>query len=106
MIAKKIDAMHSRFGFADGICGDCPHFLRYRYHDRCLLKCMAYGLTHSEATDWRVKWQACGMKDKEMDENYTPVFELVKGKRECAVPEQCEGQVKMELQIQHDEGMR
>ena len=94
---KKIDAMHVRFGIADGICGDCPHFLRYRYHDKCLLKCRAYGLTHSDATDWRVKWSACGMKDKEIDEDYTPVFELVKGQRMLAVPEQCDGQIEMKI---------
>lgn len=99
MTEKKIRAMHARFGRSDGICGDCPHFVRYRYHDRILLKCEAYGLTHSEATDWRVKWSACGMKDLSVPDDYIPVFDRVKGQRERGVPAQCDGQVEMELTL-------
>ena len=93
---KKIDAMHDRYGYADGICGDCPHFVRYRYHDKNLLKCEAYGLTHSEATDWRVRWHACGMKEHPLPEDHRPVFDTVKGQRE-RVHGQLDGQIEMEI---------
>ncbi len=35
------------------------------YHDMILRKCTVYGATHSEASDWRKKYVACGMYDKE-----------------------------------------
>lgn len=92
---KKIDAMHNHYGYSDGICGDCPHFVRFRYHDNVLLKCRAYGLSHSEATDWRVKWPACGLKGKSLPADYMPVFDLVKGLKECLC-EQVKGQISMD----------
>lgn len=95
MTHKKIEAMHDRYGRSDGICGECEHFLRYRYHDKNLLKCKAYGLTHSEATDWRVKWPACGLKEHPLSEDYRHVFDLIKGKREY-VDDQIEGQISIE----------
>ena len=96
MIAKKIDAMHATYGIADGICGDCPHFLRHRYHDKILLKCRAYGLTHSEATDWRKRWQCCGLRDLPIPKD-APVFDRIKGQRTHVPEPQCEGQMMMEL---------
>ena len=96
MIAKKIEAMHIRFGTVDGICGDCPHFVEGLYHDKKLFKCKAYGLTHSEATDWRKRWVACGLKDLPLPDE-TPVFDRIKGQREYAPMQQCEGQVRMDL---------
>ena len=97
MIMKKINAMRVRYGSAEGVCGTCPHFLRYLYHDKRLLKCKAYGLTHSEATDWRVSYPACGLKDKELPEDFTPVFDLVKGKRAYVPLDQLDGQVGMDI---------
>ena len=95
MMNKKIDAMHNHYGYSDGICGDCPHFIRFRYHDKVLLKCRAYGLTHSEATDWRVKWPACGQKEHPLPEDHKPVFDLIKGQRENTY-KPIEGQISME----------
>lgn len=95
-LLKKIDAMHATYGTADGICGDCPHFLRHRYHDKVLLKCRAYGLTHSEATDWRVKYAACGLKDLPLPDEPC-VFDRIKGQREYIPQQECEGQVRMDI---------
>ena len=95
MIAKKIDAMHSIYGAAEGICGDCPHFVRFRYHDRVLLKCRAYGLTHSEATDWRVKYAACGLKDLSIPDMDIPMIDRLRGKREYIPEPQCDGQISI-----------
>ena len=94
MNAKKIDAMHVRFGTADGTCKDCPHLVSGRYHDRILHKCEAYGMTHSEATDWRLKWVACGLKNMPLPDD-KPVFDSIRGQREY-VAEQIEGQIRME----------
>lgn len=94
MTARKIDAMHARFGMADGMCKDCPHLISGRYHDRILHKCEAYGLTHSEATDWRLRWVACGLKNLPLPDE-KPVFEQIRGQREC-VTEQIKGQIGME----------
>ena len=58
---RKIYEMHRRFGRrGHGKCGECKHFKRGRYHDMMLQKCEIYGMTHSEATDWAQKWEACG----------------------------------------------
>lgn len=94
---KKIYAMHARFGVvSDRKCGDCPHYLCYRYHNRNLLKCRAYGLTHSEATDWRKSYVACGLIDLPLPEDGT-VFDRIKGQREY-VREECGGQIRMEIE--------
>ena len=62
MIARKIYAMHVRYGtIPEKRCADCPHFIEGYYHDRKYQKCTAYGVSHSEATDWRKKWTACGL---------------------------------------------
>lgn len=97
MTAKKIDAMHARFGTADGTCGECEHFIEGRYHDRILFKCEAYGMTHSEATDWRKKWSCCGLKNLPLPDG-NGVFYAVRGQREYT-EEQIPGQITMEEMI-------
>ncbi len=94
MIAKKINAMHALYGTADGTCKDCPHLLSGRYHDRILHKCPAYGCTHSEATDWRLKYAACGLKNLPLPDE-RPVIDRIRGQREY-VSEQIEGQITLE----------
>lgn len=73
---RKIDIMHRHFGTSNHICGECSNLVCGRYHDRILRKCEVYGLTHSEASDWAKRWEACGMFNKE----YTgrPIIETVK----------------------------
>lgn len=61
MAIRKIDLMHRIFGVSDGhACRECSNLVKGRYHDRILTKCNVYGLTHSEASDWAGRWQACG----------------------------------------------
>lgn len=93
MVLRKIDAMHERFGIGIGQCGDCPHFRSFLLGKR-YFKCAVYGITHSEATDWRKKFTACGLIDKEKPDRY-PIIDEIKYFRE---PEeiQCEGQITME----------
>ena len=95
MIARKLDAMHCLYGKVHGKkCGNCPHFIEGYYHDRKLMKCRAYGLSHSEATDWRKKWDACGLIDLPLPDNWT-VLDRIRGQRE-RIDIQVEGQISME----------
>ena len=61
-INRKIDAMHSLFGVLPGKrCEECEHLIQGDYHGVHLRKCTVYGATHSAATDWRKKYEACGL---------------------------------------------
>ena len=69
MTKRKIDAMHAEYGLSTaGRCADCCNLIKGRYHDRTYSKCAAYGLTHSEATDWAGKHLACGLFGKVFNE--------------------------------------
>ena len=41
-------------------CGRCDHLLNSG-RNRPIFKCAKFGISRSEATDWRAKWQACGL---------------------------------------------
>ena len=41
------------------VCGDCKQFVRWRYANT-YFKCTVAGVSHGTATDWRVRWTACG----------------------------------------------
>ena len=63
MTLRKIDLMHKLFGeLPDRKCKDCQHLESYTAN-RKYYKCGIYGNTSSEASDWRLKWTACGMID-------------------------------------------
>lgn len=90
-MVRKIDAMHSLYGSCQkmiqgrpAVCGDCPHYKAGRYHDRILRKCRAYGMTHSEATDWKRSEEPCGLFDIPLPGDFVPVIERLKHER---VPE-------------------
>ena len=93
MILRKIEAMHTLFGvLPEKRCENCTNLIQGKYHDRHYRKCMVYGATHSEATDWRKKYVACGMFDR--DWMGKPI---VKTARKATVTtEPCEGQMTME----------
>lgn len=72
---KKIDLMHKLFGeVPDRKCKDCQHLVSYTAN-RKWYKCECYGKSGSEASDWRLKYTACGLIDKsEVDMN--PVISI------------------------------
>ena len=72
---KKIDLMHKLFGeVPDRKCKDCQHLVPHTAN-RKYYKCEFYGETSSEASDWRLKYTACGLIDKnEVDMN--PVISI------------------------------
>lgn len=70
MSDRKIDAMHRLFGvIPEKRCEDCSNLIKGRYHNMFLRKCTVYGATHSEASDWRKKYVACGLFNKEYHGN-------------------------------------
>ena len=87
----KIDRMHEMFGIVpDKSCKDCEHLIRHKYN-RVFYKCECYGDTSSESSDWRQKWTACGLFDKEY--KGTPIIKFsVKPPKEDI---QCEGQISL-----------
>ena len=58
---EKIALMHRRHGKAEGkICGDCI-FLRVKTYSKNYYKCKKYGITGGAATDWQLRFPACGL---------------------------------------------
>ncbi len=89
---KKIERMHNMFGKTVGHkCYECSNFVSGRYHDKILHKCSVYGLTHSEASDWRLKYDACGMFNKE----YEGVPIIRRNTKEEKAKIQVEGQTEL-----------
>lgn len=82
---RKIDRMHALFGIYIGhTCGECCNFVSGQYRSKILRKCMVYGLTHSEASDWAKSWTACKMFDHEY--RGRPVIEVNDQKKEPDTP--------------------
>ncbi len=42
-------------------CGTCAYFARQGHHNKVYFKCEKSSMSRSEATDWRVGWQSCGL---------------------------------------------
>ena len=82
---RKIDAMHALYGMlTDHTCKDCPLLRGDDYHGRRYYKCKAYGDSNSEATDWRLYWNACGLFVMGLPQGHVPVIERLKhGARGC-----------------------
>lgn len=90
----KIDLMYEYFGYGEGYCRDCEHFKAGRYHDKTLQKCEVYGMTHSEATDWKQKYMACGLFNKPYKGDRT-IIELKKHTKRQADNEPMAGQMTL-----------
>ena len=88
---RKIDKMHSLFGVKIGEkCKDCMHLKggvnQYR-------KCEIYGDSASEATDWALKYTACGLWNEDYNGSI-PIVRLNKG-RVKKLEEQISGQMSL-----------
>lgn len=92
---RKLELMHRQFGVCEGkTCGTCTNFVQGRYRSMNLKKCQVYGLTHSEASDWAKRWQACGCYNKEWTGE--DIIQLVKHAPRPKGPiAECEGQESM-----------
>ena len=98
MKVRKIEAMHRRFGQCNGKqCRDCCHMISGDYHGRRYQKCNLYGVSRSEATDWRLSYPACGafnVPDDKLDV-YSPYLMQIIRERNAEPP--IDGQVSMEV---------
>lgn len=102
MALRKHGLMYQFFGQADGICKDCKHYISYRYHDYMRRKCEIYGITCSEATDWKAGAKACGLyPDKETDSR--DIVKLVRGGKSQQEISQIDGQITLNLNGQEGE---
>lgn len=62
MSKRKTELMYEMFGKNEKYCcAECDHFRKINYHDKTYRKCEVYGLTRSEATDWKASNVACGL---------------------------------------------
>lgn len=92
MSMAKIELMHHLFGKdTEHTCKDCSNIVKHT-KNRSYYKCSAYGETESEATDWRLKYQACGFYNKPYD--WIPVIEYKKHMSRKQVT-QTEGQMRL-----------
>ena len=97
---RKIELMHRQFGVIEGkTCGECSNLTEHRY-DKLYRKCKVYGETSSEASDWAMRWKACGMFGREETRQMVSDGEksrFFRGIGPEAQPEEpLEGQIEME----------
>lgn len=78
-LIRKWDLMYEQFGRAEGKCKDCSHF---KHRVGGYSKCLIYGDTASEASDWKVSADACGLFNQET--KHENVIRLVRGVRKDA----------------------
>lgn len=92
MAVRKIDLMHKLFGLSeneDDTCGKCKNLDDVGSY----YKCKHYGHSFSEATDFRLKYRACGLFNKDYDGR--KVKELVKPDRRIKEDVEIEGQISL-----------
>lgn len=94
---RKAEAMHHYYGAdpAGRKCIECDHLISGEYHDKRYYKCTVYGCSHSEATDWRKGYVACGLIGQPFPEGDKRIVEVLKACR-IRKEEQLEGQMRME----------
>ena len=73
---RKISAMYQFSGGADPVhqCVECCNCKRFQRGSRKVYKCMLYGNTNSEASDWNSMSMAC----KLFNAQYHPLPEVMK----------------------------
>ncbi len=64
----RITAMYSLYGKTEGEkCGQCNHIICV-VRSRTYFKCSQSRMSHGAATDWRMRWTACGKFEKGEDQ--------------------------------------
>ena len=91
---KNIDCMHKLFSVDEKHrCKECINLRRLYTKSKRYYKCICYGISGSEATDWRQKWVACGLYNKDYDG--VPVIEIKKHMLRPKQDTQIEGQISL-----------
>lgn len=91
---KKIEAMYLEYGKKYGsLCKDCCNLASYR-QSRVWYKCIAYGESSSEATDWKLSNIACGLFGIEFEKmKRIPLIEKLKRSTKVEDDEPIKGQI-------------
>lgn len=94
--SRKIDTMHMAYGKSESNqCRDCCNLIGFDYRGHRYYKCKLYGISHSEATDWRLKYSACGAYN--IPANKLDVWDTLKrAVRERNPEPPLEGQIRVE----------
>lgn len=88
------DVMRRHFGETDAKCKDCRHLISGEWRGKTYHKCELYGMSHSEATDWRLSEKACGLYNMHVKRStWMPVID----RETLRYVEQIEGQTKMQF---------
>ena len=92
---QKINRMYKYFGKSgsDKKCKDCSNLIRVECGNRRVSKCLVYGDTFSEASDWKQSHKACGMLNQYYDGR--PIIEIYEQRRKA--DEQIEGQMVLPI---------
>lgn len=66
-------------------------------HAKQYYKCEAYGISASMATDWRLKWEACGLYNVPFDAaKQYPLIHVLRHSPKDRPAVQCDGQITLE----------
>ena len=92
---QKISRMYKYFGKSGSgkKCKDCSNLIRVECGNRRVSKCLVYGDTFSEASDWKQSHKACGMLNQYYDGR--PIIEIYEQRRKA--DEQIEGQMTLPI---------
>lgn len=95
---RKILAMLIHFGeLKNGkTCKQCCHLKKYGWRGKNYYKCEVYGISNSEATDWRLYYPACGAFNVEAIEKRDLYKELWHEPKEKKDDEPLKGQMIIE----------
>ena len=91
MSLRKIDKMHYLYGKTSRTCKECNRLKCYVISDRNrkVYRCLNYGESNAESTDWRLKYEACGMKDTVANKLAIKIY----------VPEKKNNEIKGQMKI-------
>ena len=92
---QKISRMYRRFGESQSgkKCKDCSNLIRVERGNHRVSKCLVYGDTFSEASDWKRSHYACGMLNQLYDGR--PIIEIYEPRHKT--DEQIEGQMVLPI---------
>jgi len=92
---QKIIRMYRHFGESQsGLkCKDCSNLIKVERGNHRVSKCLVYGDTFSEASDWKRSHMACGMINHEYDGR--PIIEICEPRHKA--DEQIEGQMVLPI---------
>jgi len=99
---RKIKAMHNEYGELFNscmrlyYCGNCCNLIK-RKQNKVWYKCIAYGDSKSESTDWAKSYEACRLYNVPFKElGHLPLIEKLKHMPKGVIDEPIEGQIDFE----------